>query len=98
MADTTFSNVVDGDLVDAASGETYDVIDPTNGEVYATAPMSGQEDLDRAFGAADKAFEQWGRMTPRDRAAPCSRSPRPSTSGSRRSTPSSARTPASRSA
>ena len=64
MADTTFRNVVNGELVDAASGERYDVVDPTTGEVYATAPMSGQEDLDRAYGAAEKAFEQWGRMTP----------------------------------
>ena len=42
MADTTFRNVINGELVDAASGETYDVVDPTTGEVYATAPMSGQ--------------------------------------------------------
>jgi betaine-aldehyde dehydrogenase len=68
MADTTFRNVINGELVDAASGERYDVIDPTTGEVYATAPMSGPEDLDRAYGAAEKAFEEWGRMTPRDRA------------------------------
>src|SRR3954464_6788619 len=69
MADTTFHNVVNGELVEAASGERYDVLDPTTGEVYATAPMSGKEDLDRAYGAAEKAFEEWGRMTPRDRAA-----------------------------
>ena len=29
MADTTFRNVINGELVDAASGETYDVLDPT---------------------------------------------------------------------
>jgi betaine-aldehyde dehydrogenase len=63
-----FRNVVDGRLVDSDSGETYDVIDPTSGEVYATAPLSGAEDVDRAFRAADRAFEGWGRMTPRDRA------------------------------
>jgi betaine-aldehyde dehydrogenase len=63
-----FKNVVDGELVEAVSGETYDVIDPTTGEVYATAPLSGAEDVDRAFRAADRAFEGWGRMTPRDRA------------------------------
>ena len=97
MADTTFRNVINGELVDAESGERYDVIDPTTGEVYATAPMSGKEDLDRAYGAAEKAFEEWGRMTPKDRASACSRSPRRSTSASTRSTRSSARTPASRS-
>jgi betaine-aldehyde dehydrogenase len=65
--DTRFRNVINGELVEAASGETYDVIDPTTGEVYATAPMSGGEDLDRAYAAAETAFGTWGRMTPRDR-------------------------------
>ena len=69
MADKKFQNVVDGKLVDSASGETYDVIDPTTGEVYATAPMSGPEDIDRAYAAADQAFESWGGSTPQDRAS-----------------------------
>ena len=69
MADKKFQNVVDGKLVDSVSGETYDVIDPTNGEVYATAPMSRVEDLDRAYAAADRAFESWGDSTPQDRAS-----------------------------
>ena len=68
MADPTFQNVVNGELVDSASGETYDVIDPTTGEVYAQAPMSGAEDVDRAYAAADAAFEAWGDTTPQDRA------------------------------
>ena len=69
MADARFRNVINGELVDAASGETYDVIDPTTGEVYATAPMSGAEDVDRAYAAADAAFESWGESTPQDRAS-----------------------------
>src|SRR4051794_18831068 len=69
MADKAFRNVINGELVDAASGRTYDVIDPTTGEVYATAPMSGKEDLDRAYAAADAAFEGWGGATPQDRAS-----------------------------
>ncbi len=69
MADKEFRNVINGELVDSASGETYDVIDPTTGEVYATAPMSGAEDLDRAYAAADGAFESWGGTTPQDRAS-----------------------------
>ena len=68
MADTSFSNVVDGALVPAASGQTYDVLDPSTGEVYATAPMSGPEDVDRAYGAAAAAFEAWGSTTPQERA------------------------------
>jgi len=68
MADQTFQNVIDGTLVDSLSGETYDVIDPTTGEVYAQAPMSGAEDVDRAYAAAAAAFEGWGESTPQDRA------------------------------
>ena len=69
MADQRFKNVINGELVDSVSGETYDVIDPTTGEVYASAPMSGAEDLDRAYAAAATAFETWGESTPQDRAA-----------------------------
>jgi betaine-aldehyde dehydrogenase len=69
MADQAFKNVVNGELVDSVSGERYDVIDPTTGAVYATAPMSGPEDVDRAYRAAADAFEAWGEATPKDRAA-----------------------------
>jgi len=64
----TFRNVVGGELVDAASGRTYDVVDPTTGETYARAPLSTEEDLDRAYGAAAEAFEGWAYATPQDRA------------------------------
>jgi betaine-aldehyde dehydrogenase len=67
MADQTFQNVVNGELVDSVSGETYDVIDPTTGEVYAAAPLSGAEDVDRAYAAARTAFETWGETTPQER-------------------------------
>ena len=67
MADQTFKNVINGELVDSVSGETYDVIDPTTGGVYAQAPMSGAEDVDRAYAAAGAAFESWGRTTPQER-------------------------------
>ncbi len=67
MADTAFRNVINAEVVDSASGETYDVIDPTTGEVYATAPLSGAEDVDRAYRAADAAFGAWGDTTPQER-------------------------------
>ncbi|WP_244932294.1 gamma-aminobutyraldehyde dehydrogenase [Nocardioides sp. W7] len=67
MADQTFQNVVNGELVDSLSGETYEVIDPTTGETYARAPLSGDEDVDRAYAAADAAFEGWAYATPQDR-------------------------------
>jgi len=67
MADTTFRNVIDGELVASASGQTYDVVDPTTGTVYAQAPMSAKEDVDRAYAAAARAFEEWGETTPSER-------------------------------
>ena len=67
MADQTFKNVINGELVDGVSGETYDIVDPTTGGVYAQAPKSGAEDVDRAYAAAATAFETWGQTTPRER-------------------------------
>jgi len=63
----TFHNFVDGKQVDAADGSTYDVIDPVTGAVYATAPLSGEEDVDRAVRAAETAFESWRDTTPSER-------------------------------
>jgi betaine-aldehyde dehydrogenase len=67
MAHVQFFNVIDGVKVSAATGATYDVIAPHTGEVYAQAPLSGQEDIDSAYAAARKAFESWKRTTPKER-------------------------------
>ncbi len=63
----TFRNLIDGELVDAASGATYDVVNPATGRAYATAPASAAEDIDRAMRAADTAFETWVDTTPAER-------------------------------
>jgi betaine-aldehyde dehydrogenase len=60
-------NFVNGESVPAADGSNYDVIDPVTGEVYASAPMSSTEDVDRAMRAAATAFESWGQTTPGER-------------------------------
>jgi len=67
MADQTFHNIVNGESVGAADGSTYDLVNPATGEVYASAPSSGGEDVDRAFRAAETAFETWGDTTPAER-------------------------------
>jgi betaine-aldehyde dehydrogenase len=67
MGEQTFKNVINGELVDSVSGETYGIVDPTTGEVYARAPKSDAEDVDRAYAAAAAAFESWGNSTPQDR-------------------------------
>jgi betaine-aldehyde dehydrogenase len=66
-AQQVFKNFVNGESVASADGGTYDVVDPTTGQVYAEAPMSGAEDVDRAYGAAAAAFESWGSTTPQER-------------------------------
>jgi len=60
-------NVVDGRSVEASSGRTSDVVNPATGEVYASAPVSGAQDVDAAFGAAARAFETWRDTTPSER-------------------------------
>ncbi len=62
-----FRNIINGKPVDAASGATYDVVNPATGQVYAAAPASGAEDVDRAMKAAEEAFEAWGETTPAER-------------------------------
>jgi betaine-aldehyde dehydrogenase len=49
--------VIGGEQVDAADGQTFDVINPATGQVIATAPLGGPEDVDRAVKAAHQAFE-----------------------------------------
>jgi betaine-aldehyde dehydrogenase len=49
--------IIGGEQVDAADGQTFDVMNPATGQVIATAPLGGPEDVDRAVKAAQQAFE-----------------------------------------
>jgi betaine-aldehyde dehydrogenase len=60
-------NFIDGKPAESATGRTTEVIDPTTGEPYATAPLSGPEDIDAAFAAANRAFQSWRDTTPSER-------------------------------
>jgi betaine-aldehyde dehydrogenase len=60
-------NFVNGKPVDAASGRTTDLVDPTTGQTFATAPLSGPEDVAAATRAAKDAFQQWRNTTPSER-------------------------------
>ena len=57
-------NFVNGEYVDTYEGLTTDVVNPTNGEVFAQAPLSTAEDVDKAYAAAAEAFEGWRDATP----------------------------------
>ena len=63
----TFKNFVNGQSVDAHDGRTADIINPVTGQAYATAPLSGAEDVDRAMKAAGAAFDEWRNSTPSER-------------------------------
>jgi betaine-aldehyde dehydrogenase len=49
--------IIGGASVDAADGQTFEVINPATGAVIASAPLGGREDVNRAVAAARKAFD-----------------------------------------
>ncbi len=67
-AQRTLQNFIDGEFVDPAEGATEDVLNPATGEVIAQAPLSGAEDVNRAVGAARRAFDAWANTKPGERA------------------------------
>jgi betaine-aldehyde dehydrogenase len=60
-------NFVGGEHVDSADGGRMDLVDPSSGEVFASAPVSGSEDVGRAYAAAEEAFPNWRDATPSER-------------------------------
>jgi betaine-aldehyde dehydrogenase len=60
-------NVVGGAESAAADGRSMDLLDPSTGEVFGSAPLSGPQDVDRAMAAAATAFESWRETTPSER-------------------------------
>ena len=64
---TEYKAFVGGEWVDAASGETMEVINPATGEVIAEVPRCSAEDVDRAVAAAAKVLPEWVDKTPKDR-------------------------------
>ena len=60
----SFNNFINGKEVPARDGRTTPVIDPVTGEQYATAALSGPNDVDDAMKAAAVAAESWKNTTP----------------------------------
>lgn len=60
---------LDGRFVPAASGETYDSVNPATGEVVARVARAGREDARRAIHAARRAFDDgsWSDRAPEAR-------------------------------
>lgn len=60
--------LIDGVFAPAASAQTIDCIDPSDGTVFCRIARGGAEDIDRAVAAARRAFQNrsaggWGRLT-----------------------------------
>jgi betaine-aldehyde dehydrogenase len=73
MATTTdvksYELLIDGKFVPAASGETFETVNPATNEVIGRIAKAGVEDVNRAVAAARRAFDHgtWRGMTPMER-------------------------------
>ncbi|HYJ00380.1 MAG TPA: gamma-aminobutyraldehyde dehydrogenase [Thermoleophilaceae bacterium] len=65
---TKLKNFIGGEFVDPAEGQTEEVLNPATTEVIGQAPLSTEEDVDRAVAAARGAFDGWWATTPGERA------------------------------
>jgi phenylacetaldehyde dehydrogenase len=61
---------IDGAFIDARSGETFDVYEPSSGDVFAQAAAGGAADIDQAVAAARRSFDRgtWRGLAPAERA------------------------------
>jgi aldehyde dehydrogenase (NAD+) len=64
----TYRNYIGGEWAEAASGETFESVNPATGDVIGAFPRSTAEDVDRAVEAAREAYERW-RLVPAPRRA-----------------------------
>ena len=60
-------NFIGGRWTDLSYDKRADLIDPSTGEVFATAPVSGPAEIDAACASAAEAFPGWRDATPAER-------------------------------
>jgi aminomuconate-semialdehyde/2-hydroxymuconate-6-semialdehyde dehydrogenase len=65
--DKYIKNYINGALVPADSGDYFDNVNPSTGQVYSYIPDSDQRDVQRAIEAAKKAFPIWSKAGLRKR-------------------------------
>jgi acyl-CoA reductase-like NAD-dependent aldehyde dehydrogenase len=58
---------IDGNFVDAESGETLATLNPHDNSTIVEVAMAGHADVDKAVVAATRAFPAWSRMAAADR-------------------------------
>ncbi len=64
-----YAMLIDGHWCPASDGATFDSLNPTTGQVWATVPEATAEDVDRAVQAAHRAFNlgPWAEMSATER-------------------------------
>ncbi|WP_404378466.1 aldehyde dehydrogenase family protein [Caenispirillum salinarum] len=60
-------HLIDGEMVKAASGKTFDVVNPATGDVIGQAADGDEADVDRAVQSAAAAQKAWKKMPARER-------------------------------
>jgi betaine-aldehyde dehydrogenase len=60
-------NFINGERRSAAEGANEPILNPATGEQIATAPLSGDKDVDAAVQAARAAFPEWSETPPGER-------------------------------
>jgi phenylacetaldehyde dehydrogenase len=60
-------HLIGGDRVPAASGATFEDLDPATARPFATLALGGAEDVDRAVRAARAAQQAWSALDPYER-------------------------------
>jgi betaine-aldehyde dehydrogenase len=61
------SNFINGQSTSGQSGQTAEIVNPSTGEAFATAPVSSDADVEAAVSAAAAAFNGWRDATPSER-------------------------------
>ena len=66
--DTHYKLLIDGQFVDGKEGKTFKSVCPASGEELCTLAEAGEEDVDLAVKAAQKAFKTWKALPAPNRA------------------------------
>src|SRR5947209_2822861 len=64
------SHFINGQWSGSNSSEWREVVNPATGEILASVPLAGAEDVNAAVEAAAAAFPEWRRTPPEDRIQP----------------------------
>ena len=60
-------NFIGGQWTDLSYDKRIELINPSTGEAYAAAPLSGEAEVDAAVRSAAEAFTEWREATPAER-------------------------------